>query len=361
MLSGAGAGTAGIRAVMLTICLVPVIAFSQTTTTAESGEFSITSVKHAAANQVLPTAVAPEGLEETHILPRTVPSAESIHPAPGLHRFRSNVDLVLVNVTVLDHSYRAVSGLHADSFSVFDGNVKQTIKYLSNEDSPISLTVVLDASGSMAAKMKKTREAVLELFRHSNPQDEWRLIVFGDRPQMNRDFPNSLEEIQEVLNTVQPEGQTALWDALYLGITGLRDARYQRKAIVLISDGGDNHSRYTQGDIKALLEEANVELYAIGLFDSSDTRLEERRGPLVLDEISAPTGGRVLTAHDRAGLMKAVEQISLELRNQYVLGYSPSNMLRDGKWRALKVKVTPPEGQSRFNLFCKNGYYGPAE
>jgi Ca-activated chloride channel family protein len=294
---------------------------------------------------------------------------ENVHVLPGSNSFlsrsastvRATVDLVLVNVTVLDQSGRAVSGLRARDFSLLDNKLSQDIRYFSSEDAPLSVTVVLDASGSMAAKIQKARRAVNAFFDASNLQDEFRLLTVSDRPELLSDNPGSFEDMERALAVVQPEGKTALWDTVYLAVTGLREARHPRKAVLIISDGGDNHSRYTEGELKKLLQEAGVQVYAIGLFDRNATRLEERLGPLRLDAVTHATGGRLFAVHDSKELAQAVTQIGSELRNQYVLGYYPRSPEHAGKWHKLKVRPNTSPPSAKLRVFARAGYYGPAE
>ena len=302
-------------------------------------------------------ADAQVGIDEVHVLPRAMPGS----PVHTQQTLRANVDLVLVNVTVLDHGGRAVPGLEPTNFAVLEDKTPQTVRYLSNVDEPISLVVVLDASASMAAKIQEVRKASTELINTSNPQDDFSLIIVRDKPQVALHFDDPASEIQGIVDVLQPDGFTALWDGMYLGIRELKNSHYQRKAMVLLSDGGDNHSRYTESQIKSLLEEADVEVYAIGMFDRYAKRLEERIGPLQLDEVTSVTGGRVFSVHDSLELSRAVTQISHELRNQYVLGYYPSNRSRNGKWRRLKIRFTGWASQAKFQLYAKKGYYAPAE
>ena len=297
------------------------------------------------------------GINEVHVLPRAMDGST----APRQPILRANVDLVLVNVTVLDHANRAVTGLEATNFSVLDDKNPQMVRYLSNVDEPISLVVVLDASASMAPKIQEARKAFTELINTSNPQDDFGLIAVNDKPRVALHFDDPASVIQGAVDALQPDGYTALWDGLYLGIKELKNAHYQRRAMVVISDGGDNHSRYTESELKSLLEEADVEVYAIGMFDRYAQRPEEKKGPLQLDEVTSVTGGRVLSAHDSVELSRAVTQISYELRNQYVLGYYPSNRSRDGKWRRLKIRLTGSASQTKFRLYAKKGYYAPTE
>src|SRR5207245_1986851 len=196
----------------------------------------------------------------------------------------------------------------------------QVISFLSNEDDPISLVVVLDASASMAVNMEEERKAFVELIDGSNPQDEVGMIVVNDQPRVGFHFDDSASEIRRAVAALQPGGATALWDGMYLGIEELKKSHHQRKAIVVFSDGGDNHSRHTESELKSVLKETDVEVYAVGMFNRNATRLEERKGPLELDEVTSVTGGRVFCVHGSVDLSRAMTQISRELRDQYVLG-----------------------------------------
>jgi len=298
-----------------------------------------------------------QSINEVHILPRAVPSGV----APARETVRANVDLVLVNVTVLDRAGRAVTGLEPEQFAVLDDKNPQTVRYLSNTDEPISLVVILDASASMAPRIQEVREAFHELVNASNPQDDVGLIIVRDEPEIALSFNDSASELHGGLNALEPSGDTSLWDSMYLGVKELKNAHYHRKAMVVVSDGGDNHSRYTEPQLKSLLREADVEVYAIGLFDKYATRIEERKGPLLLDEVTSVTGGRVFSVHDSVELSRSVMQISHELRNQYVLGYYPSNRSRDGKWRKLKIQLTGSASQAKFRLYARKGYYAADE
>ena len=273
---------------------------------------------------------------------------------------KANVDLVLVNVTVTDPEDRFVSSLRASDFSVLDGKHPQQIRYFSLEDAPLSLAVVMDASRSMRNNLEQARSAAMEFFRYSNPRDEFAVVTFADRPRLVADFTDSPDDIQAALQPIEADGFTALWDAIYVGIAEMRKARYGKKALLVISDGGDNRSRYTQDEIKSVLKEADVQVYAVDIFERYPKTPEEKSGLLALDEVTSVTGGRVFLTHDADELHRAVKQISEELRTQYVLGYSLGQSARDGKWHKIKVTLNVPKSKN-LRIYAKKGYYGPLD
>jgi Ca-activated chloride channel family protein len=268
---------------------------------------------------------------------------------------------VLVNVTVLDHNQRAVPGLRAADFTLLDDDRPQSLTYVSNVDEPISLAVVFDASSSMGARIEWERNAVKEIIESSNPQDDFGLIVIRDEPRIAFHFGDPVEQIQQTIDTIQPDGVTALWDGMYRAVQELQSSQYRRRAMIVISDGGDNHSRYTQAELNLLLKEADIQVYAIGMFDRNARRTEEKMGPLQLEELALVTGGRMFSVYDPQEFSRIVEQISRELRSQYVLGYYPSNRTRDGRWRKLKVHMARSVSGTKFHLYAKKGYYAPEE
>src|SRR5882757_5339866 len=306
--------------------------------------------------------------DDVHIQPRTkpaTPGAPRVVEDPSLKThtkpIKVDVDLVLVNATVTDPMNRLVTGLEKDNFTLLEQNALQDIKYFSSEDAPISLGVIFDLSGSMGNKIQKSRDAIIEFFKTANPQDEFFLITFADKPELLADFTQSIEEIQGRLVYAIPKGRTSLLDAIYLGISKMRQAKHNKKALLIISDGGDNRSRYTDSEIKSLVKEADVQIYAIGIFDDVRGTAEEVRGPFLLSEITDTTGGRTFPVNDINELADVATKIGVELRNQYVLGYRPKNTARDGKWRKLKVKLNAPKGLPPLNVHAKTGYYAPQQ
>lgn len=272
---------------------------------------------------------------------------------------RADANLVLIPVTVLDSKDRVVTGLQAKDFSISENHLSQTIKCFSQEDAPVSITVVLDASGSMAPKISAERAAALELLNEANQGDEFSLIAFGTEPRIALRFSEPADDFSEVVNSIQPDGFTSLWDGVHLAIQQQKNARYARRAIVVISDGGDNHSRYTEDEIKSLLREADVQVYAIALSDRFVKTPEEKIGPLRLDEIASVTGGRAIRVHDATDVARAAREISSELRSSYVIGYYPATHSADGKWRVVKVQLTDFSGKVSVRVNARSGYYGP--
>jgi Ca-activated chloride channel family protein len=318
------------------------------------------------AASLSPTLWAQDNQDDVHIQPRVEPDKPKeapIDPALNTHTrpFRVETDLVLVPVTITDPMNRLVTGLDKDNFTVFQDKERQQIRHFSSEDAPISLGVIFDMSGSMNNKLDRSKEAVVEFFKTANPQDEFFMITFSDRPEVLADFTHSVEDIQGKLVSTVSKGRTALMDAIYLGVAKMRTARYQKKALLIISDGGDNHSRYTEGEIKSLVKEADVEIYAIGLFDQVPRTEEERLGPAMLAEVTDVTGGRTFTIDNPNELSDVATKIGIELRNQYVLGYRPTKPTKDGKWHKIKVKLLPPKGLPPLRVYAKTGYYAPSE
>ena len=290
------------------------------------------------------------------------------HDTPGLvlkpgQTMHMDVDLALVNVTVTDPYNRLVTGLDTDNFRVFEDNVEQELMTFSAEDVPISIGVIFDFSGSMANKISKAREAAIQFFKTANPQDEFFLVSFNERAELTSSFTNSIEDLQSRMMMTVPKGRTALLDAIYLGLSQMRGARNAKRALLILSDGGDNHSRYSENDIKRLVKEADTQLYAVGIFDPLGYRNrtpEELNGPSLLSEVTEMTGGRVFAVEKLDELPDIATKIGMELRNQYVIGYRPSNKTHDARWRKVKVKLRAPKGLPPLSVYAKTGYYAPS-
>jgi Ca-activated chloride channel family protein len=294
---------------------------------------------------------------KSDLVETTTANGLSAHVRP----LKVDVDLVLVPVTITDPMNRLVTGLEKENFQLFEGNASQEIRTFSSEDAPVSLGVIFDSSGSMSSKMDRAKEAVVEFFKTANPQDEFFMITFSDEPEEITDFTSSVDEIQNKLVFAVPRRRTALLDAIYMGVTKMRQAKYAKKALLIISDGGDNHSRYTENEIRSVVKEADVMIYAIGIYDRYASAQEERLGPQLLSDITELSGGRAFTIDNPNDLGDVATKIGVELRNQYVLGYRPAKVVRDGKWRKIKVKLLPPKGLPPLRVYARTGYYAPAE
>ncbi len=305
--------------------------------------------------------VQPRELEKPKEAPKPDPISATNGLSAHVRPLKVDVDLVLVPVTITDPMNRLVTGLDKENFQLYEGNASQEIRTFSAEDAPVSLGVIFDSSGSMSTKMDRAKEAVIEFFKTANPQDEFFMITFNDEPDEITDFTNSVDDIQNRLVFAVPRKRTALLDAIYMGISKMRHAKYPKKALLIISDGGDNHSRYTENEIKSLVKEADVMIYAIGIYDRYASAVEERLGPQLLSDITELTGGRAFTIDNPNDLGDVATKIGVELRNQYVLGYRPSKVVRDGKWRKIKVKLLPPKGLPPLKVYARTGYYAPAE
>ncbi len=276
-------------------------------------------------------------------------------------RMRVNVNLVLVPVTVTDPLNRLVTGLERQDFFVYENNALQKLKSFSSEDAPVSIGIIFDLSGSMTDKINRARNSILEFLRTANPQDEFFVIGFNDRPELITDFTSSVDNIEARLLTVKPGHRTALLDAIYFGLNKMKQAKNERKALLVVSDGGDNRSRYTESEVRSVVRESDVQIYSIGIFDQYAPTREEQLGPILLHDVSEETGGQLFRVDDLADMADIATKISAELRNQYVLGYSSDDAKRDGKWRKLKVKLVPPEGLPQLTVHARTGYYAPLQ
>src|SRR5450432_244491 len=298
-----------------------------------------------------------------NIVPRARPGDQPATPLPKAN-IRVDTNVVLIPVTVTDPLNRFVTGLDQEVFELFEDKLKQKIISFGSEDAPLSIGIVFDTSGSMGPKLEKSRQSVTEFFKTANPEDEAFLVEFNDRPELVTPFTHNLEEIQNRLTFTQSKGRTALLDGVLLALRTMKKAHNPRKALVVISDGGDNSSRYTESELKNLVKESDVQIYAIGIYEPVQSRgrtPEELAGPGLLTDVSEPTGGRHFVVENLNELPDVAAKIGIELRNQYVLGYSPSNAARDGKYRKVKVKINQPRGLPQLHAFWRTGYYAPTQ
>jgi VWFA-related protein len=264
---------------------------------------------------------------------------------------RLDVKVVLIPVSVTDTWDRPITGLRKEDFHLYEDNVEQKIVYLSNEEAPASVGLIFDASGSMANKLETSIAAVDQFFKTTLPGDEFLLVRFSDRPHLMTGFTDDIDEISGWLHSIVAGGWTALHDAVYLGVQKMKKAKNARRALLILSDGGDNNSRYSAPEIRNLVREADVRVYSVGLL------LGLLQGSRFLEKISEETGGRMIKVRKLDELPAAIEKLSRDLRSQYVLGYYSSNAQNDGRYRKVRVQVN----QQTVHASWRHGYYAPAE
>jgi Ca-activated chloride channel family protein len=304
----------------------------------------------------VPKPPPPKPAEAPGVAPATIATPRS---AGKLH---VDVNLVLVPMTVTTaDTNRLVTGLEAPNFEIFDNNTGQVIKTFSTEDAPVTIGIVFDLSGSMTSKFARARKALSEFLRTSNPADEFFVVGFNDKPAVIVDYTSDVEDVEARMVMLKPENRTALIDAVYLGVNKLKEAKYDRKALLIVSDGGDNRSRYTEGELRRVVRESDVQIYSIGIYDQYAPTEEEQLGPVLLKDISEMTGGRMFPVSDIADMGDIAARISAELRNEYVIGYRPSEVKKDGNWRKLKVRLVPPPGLPMMNVHYRQGYYAASQ
>lgn len=315
------------------------------------------------------TAYSQTSIDDVHVTPRPSQAQPgSIQLATAAPRFsgdaliRTSADLVMVPVTITDDFNRPVTGLDRDNFEVFENKKLQPIKNFSSEDTPVSIGIILDVSGSMGGKLERARDAVREFCNAANPLDEFFVITFSDTPHLATDFTNRIEEVENALLTVQSKGRTSLLDAIYMGIRKMKEARYSRRALLILSDGGDNHSRYSERDVKNAVKEADILIYSVGTYERYVSTQEELLGPELLESVSGVTGGQAFTLTNEAELSAVTRSIGTRLRHQYMLAYRPSTPTRDGKWHKIVVKLRlPSKWPALLRVTARSGYYATQE
>lgn len=301
--------------------------------------------------------VAPLAAQDKTATPTPTPTPPSSKQTRGGDDvLLSNTDLVTFTVTVTDPYNRYVSGLTKKHFQVFDQKQEQEIVYFSDDDTPVSVGVVFDFSGSMSGeKIVRARKALSKFIETSHQNDEYFLIGFNSRAQLLLDRTRDGDALLDKLTFVQPKENTALYDACYLGVEKVQRGAHEKRAVLLISDGQDNNSRYTFQDLRRSIKEADVVVYAVGIVGGGDSL--DFQGQAILEELASASGGKAFFPSTSAELDDNFERIALELRHQYSIGYRPKNFVPDNQWRKIKVKVTPPRGMPRLTVRSRDGYF----
>ena len=283
---------------------------------------------------------------------------QTTKPEVSPHQLRVDVDLVLATVTVTDRNGRFVTGLEKENFKLSEDKVPQEIAYFSSEDIPLSVGIILDVSGSMKDKLKTAVEAAITFMKGGSPDDEYFLVEFSDKPTEVFDFTNDISRIQSRFMFSRAKGRTALYDAVYRGLTKLEDSNNQKKALLLITDGEDNRSRYTFSNVREFVKEKDVQMYAIGITGGwADASAEQGRS--LLRDLAAISGGNSFFPSSVYNLENICRTIATELKYQYVLGYHSTNQTKDGEWRKIKVSAEYPN--NKLTTRAKQGYYAPQQ
>ncbi|HWR16957.1 MAG TPA: VWA domain-containing protein [Terriglobales bacterium] len=300
--------------------------------------------------------------DDVHITPAIRKEKPNAADGVGMHlsSLRVDVNLVTVPVVVTDLHGSPVLDLRKKDFQLVENQTEQHIDYFYSEDAPLSVGLILDLSSSMGDKLDRVREAVDEFFNNADPRDDYFVITFADKAKVFADTTQSTATIQARLAQMKAKGNTALADAIHLGLDKLKSAAYARKALVIVSDGADNRSRHSLGSVKRRAKEADAQIYAINVCDNPailiTKKLEERFGRRWLTQVSEITGGRTISVDNADAMPDAAARISRELRNQYVLGYRPADITQDGKWRKIRVRVTRPPNPLPFQVYYRTGY-----
>jgi len=255
-----------------------------------------------------------------------------------------DVDLVMVNIAVTDSDNRSVTDLKAENFHIFEDKVEQQIRYFASEAAPMSLGIVLDISHSMERKLDFAKDAAVKFLEKGTPDDEYFLVEFSTRAKLAEGFTTDIRRLRDRLSLTPAEGATALYDAVYLGLSKLKSGQHPKKALLLITDGEDNHSRYSRGDIREVVRESDAQIYVIDL------------GRALIGDLAEMTGGHSYRTNVN-DLEETCEKIALELKNQYVIGYESTNRNKDGKFRKVRVRVTPPAAMTKLNVHTRDGYF----
>ena len=288
-------------------------------------------------------------------------SPPQINPKSGASSLKIDVDLVLVNATVTDPNNRFVTGLEKEHFQLFEDKIEQKISHFSNEDLPTSIGLLFDVSSSMSDKIGRAKDAAIAFLKTSNPDDEFYLITFADRPTVDEEFTSDVSQIQNRLVYKPAKGSTTLYDAVYLGLEKMKQGHNPKKAILLITDGEDTRSRYSLVNVRNAVKESDVQIYAIGIVNSYYSDFAQgRTGRAVLEEMTEITGGKAYFPNSVYELEDICTKIAIELKNQYILGYSSTNPSKDGRWRKIKVKLNAPKGLPALSVRSKTGYYAPS-
>jgi VWFA-related protein len=279
-----------------------------------------------------------------------------------------NVNLVALPVSVVDKDGNVIEGLTEKNFQVLEDNVAQEISLFKHEDIPVSLGLVIDDSGSMRSKKDRVHSAALTFVKESNPDDETFIVAFEDVAYLQQDFTGSIGDLVDALDSLDPRLETALFDAIYLSADHVKLGKFEKKVLLVISDGEDNSSKWGYNKLLEHVQQAkDVTIYAIGIFDENDSRSgglfgksPQKKAKDALKEVAELTGGQAFFPKSIDEVAEICQRVAREIRNQYTIGYSPKNTKRDGTWRKVTVNlVNPPKNAAKARINTRQGYFAP--
>jgi len=295
-------------------------------------------------------------------------AAPDVPPPPGQepqgHHLKSDVDLVVLHVTVTDQKGEFVENLNRNEFQIFEDKIPQSISMFSRDDVPVTMGLVIDNSGSMREKRAQVNAAAMTFVKTSNPQDEAFVVNFNDEYYLDTDgdFTNNQQNLQDALARIDTRGSTALYDAVIGSLNHLKKGHKDKRVLLLVTDGDDDASRMTFEDTIKSAEESNATIYTIGVFSQDDLKNDKRmvrHSKKVLTELAEATGGQAYFPANLDEVTPICEQVAHEIRNQYTIGYYPTDSLRDGTFRSVQVRVFPPKGLGKIVVRTRTGYYAP--
>ncbi|HET8966410.1 MAG TPA: VWA domain-containing protein [Candidatus Acidoferrum sp.] len=295
--------------------------------------------------------------------PVTLPQSQPAPPGQSNSQggsIKVDVSLVVLHTTVIDDRGKFVDGLKEENFRVFEDKAEQKLSVFKREDVPVSMGLVIDNSGSMRDKRPRVNEAAVTLVQNSNPQDEAFVVNFNDDYylDLDKDFTSSVPELKEALERIDARGSTALYDAIIGSMDHLKKARKDKKVLLVVTDGEDNVSRNTLEKTLREIQKANVVIYTIGIFSDEDKK-GRKKASRALKDIAAASGGMSYFPENVSDVHNICEQVARDIRNQYTLGYYPTNIKKDGSFRTVQVDVVPPRSRGKLTARTRNGYFAP--
>jgi len=299
----------------------------------------------------------------------SAPSLPPPPPTPGQqagsdHKLKQATELVVLHVTVADDRGQFVADLPKGNFKVYEQNIEQNLSFFSREDVPVTMGLVIDNSGSMRDKRDQVNAAAMTFVRTSNPQDEAFVVNFNDEYYLDTDgeFTSDQANLHDALSRIETRGSTALYDAVIGSLAHLKKGHKDKRILLLVTDGDDTASEKTFEDAIKAAEESNATIYAIGVYSEDDLEHDKktvRHSKKILEQLAEATGGLAYFPAQLDQVTPICEQVAREIRNQYTLGYYPTNTAHDGTFRPVAVKVIPPNGRGKLSVRTRTGYFAP--